>query len=423
MRRRQWTLFLVGWVLGGLTGCGPITLDDIPIDFGGINVSGQVNNSGNSGGSSDNGDADPSDPDASGGSHDPTGESGEPDASGGHDDPHGGGGSDPHDPRDPPGDGHTDEGEADPPAPPDEAGDQTDLLELRPYIAPGLGSPHALVASANMYLPLAVDAVIRAGVLANGGTALVTVGTLTQVTPQQFTYATTPNDRLRLELLDGRSAEFYFDSVVGDFTGDGQTFLSGAHELGVRIVIENVQDVEYTSSLQNMPGRFYDYQRRFSARGRFVYDALAYDGDVQAEGTHYFENDQTGFEESDDLRYQGTIMGQHSTIQVDETWQFRNVGAEIDGEYSVSSSVARRVDNAWSTVRGEEYRCAGALIQSAFRDGIPQDPDFWQATGRLLRDGAEYGYLELTGDNDFIRAVLVLPEGRMEVQSWPTRND
>lgn len=292
---------------------------------------------------------------------------------------------------------------------------------LRPYVAPGLGGPQTIVAAADAYLPLAVDAAIRASVLANGGATLVTVGTVTQTAPQQFRYSPTPDDRLRLELSDGRRFAFFFDAIDGNLNSDGQSFMSRAHELTVRIVIEGDLDVNFESSLRAVPGRFFDYERRFTARGQFSYDSQTCDADLQAEGTHYFENDQTGFEGRDDLRYQGTITGPNATIQVDERWQFHNVGAESDRRgFVVASSVVRTASNAWTTASGDKYALQEATIRSAFSDGIPQDPGFWSAGGRLLLNGAEYGRLELSPETHFIRAVLVLPEGRIEVQNWPT---
>lgn len=267
-----------------------------------------------------------------------------------------------------------------------------------------------VVQNASFYLELGVNAAIRASVLANGGTQLVTTGTLTQTAPNtlDFTYAPEPADRLRVVLTDGRAAEFFITTLTGNFSNDGRTFLNNPHEARLRVRDGEQMDLEFFS--QQAQGN-----RQAAAKGSFVHNGTRYTADLQAAGNYYFETDTTGSHFETRSLYTGTVAADGFVMQVNETWEYVSVYASGAAE---ASSLRRTLNNTWTTAAGR-YRWNDAVVKAVFRDGKPNNLDTeWFVGGQLLKDDAPRGRLERGGDAINVKVELVLPNERVELQAW-----
>lgn len=287
-------------------------------------------------------------------------------------------------------------------------------------LASGYAAPAAVVDGAISHVSLAVEAVFLASRL-TGGQQLVTTGTLTQLEPNstRFSYSDAPNDRLRAELIGEPPIEFIITLMEGDFSGEADDFLGGPHDLSVRVIITDQVDVEYTSRQWRDSPLVNRGPRQQTARGSFVWQGTRYEADVRSDGTYSFEIDNTGFEFRTQSLYAGTITTDGYLMNVDESWDYISVSAVMEsGGQRISSSSTRTLNNTW-TVNGVEYRYDNAVIQTALRNGRPIELDTtWLGEGELLRNGEAYGRLELGIQLSFVKVWLVLPDRRIELQSW-----
>ncbi|MCH8806099.1 MAG: hypothetical protein IH986_08425 [Planctomycetes bacterium] len=334
------------------------------------------------------------------------------------DDPHSGDpqSGDPHDP------GETNQGEEDPgnpngePDPGEDPGeDPMDPVAQQDALAVGFAAPLTVRNGTATYIALAVDAVIGASNL-NGGTALVLTGTLRQRSAgvMQFDYTPAPEDRLRIDWVDSPDVDLFVTDIIGDFSSDSTTFLRNNHNLVVRVVIDGSLDVEFSSNLRRQSPTSFTSDRRITAVGVFEYNGRILNADLQSDGTSFFEVDQTGSEFRSATGYSGSITGDGLNIGVNENWQYTLVVAAG----SSASTSTRNVNNDW-TADGVTYRYIDGLIQNAFRDGRPNElGTVWQVSGELLRDGQPFGRLELGEDMINLKAELVVPNQRIELQTW-----
>jgi hypothetical protein len=251
---------------------------------------------------------------------------------------------------------------------------------------------------------------VSAASLAQGGTSVVTTGTLTQQ-GAQWTYAAQPTDRLVIDNDGLPDAELWVHTVQGDFTSVDD-FLDHSHELDFDVVIADVVDARL-HSVRN------GGQIASTAVGSFVHEGVRYDLDVAIQGSDYFESDSSGVYSTIDTRTTGTITREGFALSIDETWAFELVSS---GGAPVQSGV-RNVASALE-LDGARYQWIGVVTQTVFDGGKPTDLDgFWRADGEVRRDGAAWGRYRLNpnaiGDEGgYISIALETPVGVFELQTF-----
>ena len=262
------------------------------------------------------------------------------------------------------------------------AGEQTRTMETSFVMTEAVfGEPHRLIAGS-------IDAALEATRL-NGGTGTLT-GTLTETAPEVFTYTATPNDRLRLQLLDGRIVEITFVAAPqGDFAGDGLRFLRSPHVIDARVT-SNAAAGSLDVSVASSPGETAGTQV-----GRFAgsFADGAGQGWTTAVDYESFRRTEVGidYNELESILYmKGTLQSASRGIAID---------LERYNRYKLINTVEQvdeRMDHsiAWG---GDSYRLAGRVTMSR-RDSKPVDRDQWVIAGTLTRNGATIGQYEASED-------------------------
>jgi PKD repeat protein len=243
------------------------------------------------------------------------------------------------------------------------------------------GEPHRLIAAS-------IDAALEA-TRRNGGVGTLT-GTLTETAPEVFTYAATPNDRLRLQLLNDRVVEITFASAPqGDFAGDGLRFVRSPHVIDVRVT-SNAAAGSLDVTVASSPGANAGTQvGRFA--GSFVDGAgHAWTASVDYESFRRTEVG-SGYNELESiLSMKGTLQSTSRGIAID---------LERRNRYKLVNTVEQVDDRMDHTIAwgGDTYRLSGRVFVS-FRDSKPVDRDQWVIAGMLTRNGAVIGQYEASED-------------------------
>lgn len=251
---------------------------------------------------------------------------------------------------------------------------------------------------------------VSAASLAQGGTSVVTTGTLTQQ-GATWTYAAQPTDRLVIDNDGLPDAELWVHTVQGDFTSVDD-FLDHSHDLDFDVVIADVVDARLHSVRSGG-------QIASTAVGSFVHEGVRYDLDVAIQGSDYFESDSSGVYSTIDTRTTGTITRDGFALAIDETWAFELVSSGGAPVQSGVRNVASTLD-----LEGARYQWIGVVTQTVFDGGKPTDLDgFWRADGEVRKDGAPWGQYRLNpnviGDaGGYISISLETPDGAFELQTF-----
>ena len=243
----------------------------------------------------------------------------------------------------------------------------------------------------------------------NGATTLVTTGTLTQYAPtlEAFSYSVGPQDRLVVKLLNGQTLAYQFKTMLGNLNGGAENFFSGDHNLEMRAIKEGELDVEIFS-------RQWQGQRSGKIIGQSTHENVSYHLDLSVSGTTHFDNDSTGSEFETDDSIQGQITAPELSIDLREARTYRSITAR-----KITSSSATRNQNSIIHWKGQTYQFINALTKKAFRDGRPNEADFWKSTGILLRNGQHWGQLELEYEPQRAVFALNLQTGeKIRLESW-----
>lgn len=243
----------------------------------------------------------------------------------------------------------------------------------------------------------------------NGAMALVTTGTLTQYAPRldAFSYSAGPQDRLIIKYLNGQTIAYQIINILGNLNSGAENFFLGDHDLHMRAIQEGALDVEIFS-------RQFNHQRSGRIVGQSLYENVSYHLDLSVVGTTSFDNDSTGSEYSTNDTVQGQITAPELAITLHETRTYHSITAR-----KITSSSATRNQNSMMSWQGQTYQFINALTKKAFRDGRPNEADFWKSTGTLLKNGQPWGQLQLEYEPQRAVFALNLDSGeKIRLESW-----
>lgn len=255
--------------------------------------------------------------------------------------------------------------------------------------------------------PLLVELVELARSLSRNNSTLN--GTLTQ-SGNTFSYSATPNNRLRVVWSDGVIYEFVIAQFQGSLSSGARAFYKANHLL------------QYTATLDpdgelgpvNLSLRS---QRQGANLSVGLGGSATFEGQAHTLNLNYaqvvlsdFGPGSIEFRHQDTL--QGSLSGPSLQVQVNETYDFRLVGSG-----SLVMQTIRTLNNTWSE-GGQQFRLSNGLIKRVFRDGNPTEPDFWTASGDLLRGGVRAGGLgqQFVGSN--LEQFLDTPSGRVRLGAF-----
>lgn len=287
-------------------------------------------------------------------------------------------------------------------------------------------APASLVAEAATWTQLAAEAVFIAS-RAAGGQRVVTSGTLTQVAPGrlEFQHSPAPADRLHVAMKDGTTADYHVTAFQGDLSTDGATFLNGAHDFAVRVVVPGKLDLALTSRRARSSPIAFDGTADSSARGTMAFGTNMGRVEVRATGTYYFETGFGGVESRSDLRTLGTIEVEGASLRLDERWQANLISTtkrRVTGTGEVqqfASSYVRTVNSTW-TAGKLEGALRNGVVRTAFADGRPSSSDdrFWKASGDVVVDGKVVGSLSIVAGIQQVRLVVTTTPEPVTLQTW-----
>lgn len=268
-------------------------------------------------------------------------------------------------------------------------------------------APFNAYQSSSQSASFSVEAAWQASIL-NGGSTLITTGTLTQTGQNSFSYSASPADRLVVLLSNGERYELQFQQFSGDFNGDAQNFLSSNHNLSFTLTgpTANITVASQRNGINVQA----------NLDGTLTLDGVEYTADLNMTGTNRFEVDNTGSEYNVDNAYTGTLTSATMSLTINETWVYNNVVATGAGN---AENGIRTFNNSW-TRNGNNFRFQNGRLQIAFRDGRPSDYSggYWMAQGELLANGTQIGQMEFGQDGSYLKTWVTANGQRTEMQSW-----
>jgi hypothetical protein len=212
----------------------------------------------------------------------------------------------------------------------------------------------------------------------------VFVGTLTLGnTGSALAYDANPQDHL-VVVSPTETVEYFYQQFDGDGNGIS-AFIDSHAALVVRVVKANAYDFTITSSAA--PG---GSRRRYQGsivleRSTVQVDVIESDGnlfDFTAQIAYPTGADFAGLTFFSASSLQGTVLAAGGTIDVSEVFDSRFVNTVQQTKIFVSSTGQRN---------GANYAMGNVYFQQVERDGLPSEPDFWLATGQLFRGDSAIG--------------------------------
>ncbi len=235
---------------------------------------------------------------------------------------------------------------------------------------------------------LAIDMAITATELSGVDPTLT--GTLTETDPGVYAYAPDPSDRLRADLLDGRSFDAAFDAVPeGNFSDGGSGYLRRPHRLDVRLT-SNAGAGALDLAIASQPASAANTQA-VSLVGAFT----AQDGhrwSVDLAGERYDRSvvEFGGNERESITAFQGEIGSASADVVLTANRYSRYILV------NTVENVDHRFDHGLATA-GRSYRFAGRVFVG-FRDSRPADRDQWVIAGTLTEDDVVIAQVTATED-------------------------
>lgn len=250
-----------------------------------------------------------------------------------------------------------------------------------------------------------------------GGKSIVTTGTIQQSKTDKsvFTYSASPDDRLRIELADGKVVEFTIRALEGDTSGDIDAFLRGGHRLRYEVVSDADGTLAFSSRREN---KMNHGASEASLSGTVKRKNVEYKVSLELKGAHYSESDQSGVESSDEIAMKGTAESKGFTMKISET---RKVTA-VSAKGTLAQVLTKSQESGW-TLDGSEYALAGTIVKM-FKENRPSTSEQWKAEGTLTCDGKKIGRYRLhDNQQDFtqgakIKIFLDLPDEKIELESF-----
>ncbi len=236
----------------------------------------------------------------------------------------------------------------------------------------------------------------------NAGTGqVVLTGTLTEISAGNFSYTSSPNDKLVLIRASGAQLEFDFAAFNGDFTGDSDFFLSEDH-------IANFQ-IAGNAQAGNLFGKI--VHAKVKRQDSFVRDTLAsFDGgftdatgitwaaNVTTQGASLFDVDAAKLESIEETTGQLSADSLGLSMNLNRGFRFETINLVFDIEKTFADT--------WQFA-GNSYQMNDVVVRAIFRETLPVDTDQWILQGTLTRNAAQIGQVQDSSDPTKFKFDLV----------------
>lgn len=248
---------------------------------------------------------------------------------------------------------------------------------------------------------------------------LTLTGTLTQTQEnvETFSYSATPSDRLVVDLkISGTTVTltFFVTAFEGDLSGDSTDFERFHSNLAFRVTRDGQYDLTLTSASGTPPGiapqTNIAYQRHLT--GTRILTGVTYTVNVTLSGSLFFEVDGQ-FAQLDRRDFvSGSVSGGGLAATLDES--SRGIVITNAGEGRTVQNSFRNLNDTL-TVGGATFGLSQIAIQTELTNGRIAEPEFWQASGSLIKNGATIGTLRFAstpvGGGSHPGLVFALAEG------------
>ena len=223
-------------------------------------------------------------------------------------------------------------------------------------------------------------------------------GTITETAPRVFAFNPVPADRLIVAFQNGTRTEFIVTRLEGDLSGDNKDFIRANHRLEYRVKSSAQGELGAVDLL--IASSRVGADQTVTSKGTVALGGQTFSADLRYAQriVSDFGPGSVTFQFQDALT--GTLSAANFAAQINETTDFKVV--------SVSSAVAqniRTINTAWSD-NGKQFRIQNGVVKTVFKDGEAVEPDFWNATGTLLRDGQVIGNFTKTAAGNSIELSL-----------------
>lgn len=301
--------------------------------------------------------------------------------------------------------------------------DDPDVGRVTQAVFVGHGGASGVFENGRLALETAVAAGFEATRLAGAVTPVLT-GRLTQnAVGGPFAYAPSEDGKLHVDFFDAgqrRQASFTFTEMVAADMSSPSALLNSNHLLEIRVEADGGA-FDYVGRSERI-GATLDA----TVKGLYTYEGVRYTLDLRYRDVSLIsEIDLSGAHFKSTTRSEGTISGPSVELTVDEDSAFELVSTRGSGE-STTASTTESTINSSVRVDGDELRWENVRIRRNFRDGTVSEADtFWQADGRVLRNGQDYGRYALRANvidrstgRGFLYVDLVLPGERVQLEQW-----
>lgn len=280
--------------------------------------------------------------------------------------------------------------------------------------------PAQATQEAQTALNAAMQAIVEASRLAGG--AITTSGRLVQDAPQgPFRLEPAASGPLNVVFYDAeqKRREFAFVYLRLDTVNTtADSILNSNHDLEVDIATPDGQidvTIRSTRSGRDVDGRL---------EGKYTDKGTEYQLDLTLDDTTLIrEIDTSGTHFKNSTELQGSITAPGLDLTVNQSFAFELITSS--GGATFSANTSDTVISHQLTVGDDEYIWDGVQVRRNFRDGTISEADtYWQASGVIRRNGADYGEYKLNAqllDNDgqgFVYVDLQLPNEVIRLESW-----
>ncbi len=247
-------------------------------------------------------------------------------------------------------------------------------------------------------ISLAVDAVWEA----SGITGVVTTtGTLTQNISGEWSYSSSPNDKLVLVFYNGTVVSFVFYQISGYTSGTAEDFKL-SHLMDFNTYIENYMNMRVYSN--TYPQNYIIYWQR-TITGTMVYDSQAMTLNITHSGS--YDREISGswamFEYTEQAT--GTTNTSSFSISVNEGYWRKMIHDSNQGRFIMNTEIT---NNSSGNFGGTTYKYQTAKVfwaaYTQFEDSANMnmynqviDASQWLVQGSLLKNGQTYGVLQFDG--------------------------
>jgi hypothetical protein len=251
-------------------------------------------------------------------------------------------------------------------------------------------------------ISLAVDAVWYASEL--NGNIETKNGTLTQnqYNQNQWTYSSSPNDKLVLVFVNGAIVYFTFYTFDGDKNGDADDF-KNSHLIDFNTSIQNYMNMRINSSTIWPQYGLISWERTISGSlvtgGELTTLNIDHNGKIDYDIGYSFAL----------YTYTEQVSGTSSTaslnVNISETYRRKMIHNSDARQFVMNTEIT---NNSTGTIGGNTYKyqngyvfwAAGTQFADSANAGIYNqaiDAGYWEAQGTMLKNGQQYGTLMFDG--------------------------